>query len=267
MKKAIFGVIVAAAIGSPVHAAGLKMSIGNGYVSIDAQDVTVGEILREWAKLGKTRIINLEGVASGPITVRLDNVPENVALDIILRTLPGYMAAPRSTFVADASQYDRILIMASSPSLGAARAGAGAAAGANFSPANNFPQPPAFQPAAGFPGGQPNITQLSGPNTLVPGMSQPPVDDPMNDPALAAAAAAGLLPVPAPMPGAPVLNPGARMMPDPAAAVPGANPAGAAPANPFNVPAGASRPGLAPPPPPMQVPPDMGIRRPPQADR
>ncbi len=244
MKKAIFGLIVAVLCASPATAAGLKMTIGNGHVSIDAQDVTVRQILTEWARLGKTRVINLEGLASGPITLKLDNVPENVALDIILRAVPGYMAAPRPAYVADASVYDRILIMATSSPLAAARTSAPA-------------QPPPFQSP------NPNVTALRPPNALVPGMPVEGADDPSTDPAIAAAAAAGLLPAPAPMPGA--MMPGPRMgMPDPAETA--AQPA-PKPSNPFNVPTGAARPGLAPPAPPPAPLPDTGLRRPPQADR
>ena len=112
MKKAVFGLFVLALSASPGWAAGLKLAFADGKVSIDAQDVTVRQILTEWSRLGKTRIVNLERVASGPITMKLENVPENVALDTILRAVPGYMAAPRSAYLENASVYDRILIMA-----------------------------------------------------------------------------------------------------------------------------------------------------------
>jgi hypothetical protein len=251
MKRVIFGVLLAIAIAAPAGAAGLRMSIGDGVVSIDAEDVTIRQILAEWARLGKTRVINLEGVASGPITIKLERVPENVALDIILRTVPGYMAAPRVEYAANASMYDRILIMSatSPPTPRPATASAAQAPGAFQAPS-------------------PNVTQLRPPNVLVPGGMPEPADDSPNDAALAAAAAAGLIPVPAPM-GGPVgttlTNQGVRMpMPDPAEKP---APPASTPANPFNVPAGAARPGLAPPAPPPQTQPDTGLRRPPQADR
>jgi hypothetical protein len=253
MKKVVFGLLVLTLSAVPGWAAGLKLAIGDGKVSIDAQDVTVRQILTEWARLGKTRIVNLEGVASGPLTLKLDNVPESVALDIILRAVPGYMAAPRATYVANASLYDRILIMATTTAAAVTRPPAG--------PGSATPN--------GYPGSSPNMTQLRGPGSLMPGMlpepSNPADDDQQDDPAIAAAAAAGLVTVPAPLPGAMMLNPGMRApLVDPT--TPPA-PAASAPSNPWNVSGGASRPGLAPPTPPPATTPATGIRRPPQADR
>ncbi len=253
MKKVVFGLLVLAISAVPGWAAGLKLVIGDGKVSIDAQDVTVRQILTEWAKLGKTRVVNLEGVASGPLTLKLDNVPESMALDIILRAVPGYMAAPRAAYLANASTYDRILIMATTTAAAATRPPAGPGA-----PTPN-----------GYPGSSPNMTQLRGPGAFTPGMlpepSNPANDDQLDDAAIAAAAAAGLVTVPAPPPGAMMLNPGMRApLVDPHA--PPA-PAASAPSNPWNVSGGASRPGLATPTPPPATTPATGIRRPPQADR
>jgi hypothetical protein len=246
MKKVVFGLFVLALSAVPGWAAGLKLTFAEGQVSIDAQDVTIRQILTEWSRLGKTRIVNLERVASGPITLTLENVPENVALDTILRVVPGYMAAPRSTYLANASLYDRILIMATTTAV-AVRPG---------------------QPATpnGFPSAQsPNITQLRGPGSLMPGVLPEPSDsqDQQDDPAIAAAAAAGLITVPAANGGATFT--GMRPLVDPNAAPPPA--AVSTPSNPWNVPVGAARPGLAPPPPPPATTPATGIRRPPQADR
>ena len=253
MKQVVFGLFVLALSAAPGWAAGLTLTFGDGTVSIDAQDVTIRQILTEWSRLGKTRIVNLERVASGPITLKLDNVPENVALDTILRAVPGYMAAPRSAYLANASVYDRILIMATTTAV-AARPGA----------------PSTFQPPNAFPPGQsPNITQLRGPGSLTPGMLPETADAQEDDPAIAAAAAAGLITVPAPNGGATFTGmpgmPGMRPLVDPNAPPPPA--AAPTPTNPWNVPVGASRPGLAPPPPPPATPPATGIRRPPQADR
>jgi hypothetical protein len=250
MKKVVFGLLILTLSSVPSSAAGLKLVIGDGKVSIDAQDVSVRQILTEWARLGKTRIVNLEGVASGPMTLKLDNVPENVALDIILRAVPGYMAAPRATYVANASLYDRILIMATTTAAAATRP----------------PATPGSATPNGYPGSSPNMTQLRAPGSLTPGMlPEPANDDPQDDPAIAAAAAAGLVTMPAPVPGAMMLNPGMRApLVDPNA--PPA-PAASAPSNPWNVTGGAARPGLAPPTPPPATTPATGIRRPPQADR
>jgi len=266
MKKLAFALLVLTWSASPSSAAGLTLSMQGGLVSLDAQDVTVRQILTEWARIGKTRIINVERIAGGPVTLKFDDIPEKQALNIVLRSIPGYMALPRATPVADASLYDRILIMATTTAVAAPR-----------------PQPPApgftGQPMPGFSGmysgaqAGATTTQLR-PNPSAP-LSPGTLPEPMNsaddfdDPAIAAAAAAGLVPIPAFNPGpsaltAPLMPPGAAGQTGPAPSAPGVG----APTNPWNAPVGASQPGLAPPAPTpnVQAPPTSRVR-PPQADR
>ena len=68
----------------------------NGRVSLSARDATVRQILTEWARVGQTQIVNVERIAGGPITIEFTNVPEAEALDMLLRSVSGYMAAPRA---------------------------------------------------------------------------------------------------------------------------------------------------------------------------
>ena len=64
-------VLGVAVLGRPV----CTLSIRDGLVSLDAQDVTVRQILTEWARVGKTRIVNVERITGGPITLKLDARP------------------------------------------------------------------------------------------------------------------------------------------------------------------------------------------------
>lgn len=254
MKRLLFALLLTCST-SPSWAAGLTLSIEDGLVTLEAQDVTVRQILTEWARVGKTQIINVERITGGPITLKLEQVPEKQALDIILRSIPGYMALPRVTLIAGASVYDRILIMATTTAVAAAR-----------------PQ----QPAPGFPARQRtpggNVTQLRPmqPVPLSPGMlpDSSNSDDQAQDPAIAAAAAAGLVtvpavnPAPATTPG-PLMPPGGINQPQPAQTAPGVG----APTNPWNIPAGTSQPSLAPPAPSPQTALPASRARPPQADR
>jgi hypothetical protein len=257
MKRFGFALLVLVSSVSPSRAAGLTLSMHDGLVTLDAQDVTVRQILNEWARVGKTRIVNVERIAGGPVTLQFNDVPERQALDIILRTIPGYMAMPRATQIADASLYDSILIMATTTAVAPLRP----------------QQPTAGFPMPGFQGG--TVTQLrQGPQPpLSPGMVfEPPNSaDQMDDPAIAAAAAAGLVPVPAVNPGAtpagsplmpPGLAPGGANQPQSGPNAPGIG----APTNPWNAPVGTSRPSPAPPP-PVEQPPNPSRVRPPQADR
>jgi hypothetical protein len=119
----------------------VHLTIRDGRVTLNAAGATVHEILVEWAKIGQTKIVNAERIAGGPLTIQLTNVPEEQALDVILRSVSGYVAAPRPIANAGASRFDRILIMPpSTPPRVAAAA----------------PQPPSFPPQF------PNQAQLPG---------------------------------------------------------------------------------------------------------
>src|SRR4051812_37390976 len=101
--------------------ADVQLTMQNGRVSILAKDATVRQILTEWARIGHTKIVNVERIPGGPITIELNNVSEAQALEILLRAISGYIAAPRPADAAAApnlSQFDRIIVM---PTLASAR--------------------------------------------------------------------------------------------------------------------------------------------------
>jgi hypothetical protein len=98
------------ALGSQA-AADVRIAIREGRVSLSAKDATLRQILTEWARVGRTQIVNVERIAGGPITIEFTNVPEAEALDVLLRSFSGYMVAPRAAVIADASNFDRIIVM------------------------------------------------------------------------------------------------------------------------------------------------------------
>jgi hypothetical protein len=100
-------------LAAPAAAQQLTMTFNNGLVTVDAASVPVRTILNEWAKRGGTKVVGVERVSGAPLTVKLIDVPESQALEVLLRSVAGYMAAPRSTGEG-ASIYDRILVMATS---------------------------------------------------------------------------------------------------------------------------------------------------------
>src|SRR5207302_464236 len=69
----------------------VHLTIRDGRVTLNAAGATVHEILVEWAKIGQTKIVNAERIAGGPMTLQLTNVPEQQALDVILRSVSGYV--------------------------------------------------------------------------------------------------------------------------------------------------------------------------------
>ena len=190
----------------PAAAQNLKVDFHDGRVSVDATSVPVRTILTEWGKIGGTKIVGIERISGAPLTVKLVNVTEAQALETILRSVPGYMAAPRTTG-AGASMYDRILVMAttSAPPPAAANARPGPQPSNAFNgtqrfipprqrteqdevaeqeePDENPPQPPVFtfpQPGNnGFvnqPGqfqGAPTNIGITNPNIQTPPPAQP----------------------------------------------------------------------------------------------
>lgn len=111
ISRAAAAATLAFALASPCWAGQVKLEIRDGLVTLSAKDASVREVLAEWARVGQTRIINAERVPSGLLNLELRAVPEAKALDILLRSVAGYLAAPRPTSVAAMSRYDRILIM------------------------------------------------------------------------------------------------------------------------------------------------------------
>jgi hypothetical protein len=135
MKVLISTLALITAFALPAEAQ-LKLQINNGRVTLEATNVPARQILSEWARIGGTKIVGGEKVTGAPLTLKLVDVPEKQALDIILRNVAGFMAAPRlASATPGASAYDRILIMATSsapaPTAAAGRAGAGNANAGN----------------------------------------------------------------------------------------------------------------------------------------
>jgi len=92
----------------------VMIEFNSGQVTLLAQNAPVRTILAEWARLGGATVVNGDRVVGPPLTLELTRVPERQALDIILRSVAGYMLAPRRPGAAGASAFDRILIMPTS---------------------------------------------------------------------------------------------------------------------------------------------------------
>lgn len=113
MRTIVVAAFLLAYSGS-ASAQALKLEFKDGKVSIDATGVPVRTILGEWARLGGTKVVGAERIAGTPLTIHLENLPEAQALEIVLRNVAGYMAAPRQAASLGASAYDRILVMPTS---------------------------------------------------------------------------------------------------------------------------------------------------------
>jgi len=135
----IAGAVLSLVAASPA-AADVQIIMQGGKVSIVAKDATLRQIMAEWARVGQTKVVNVDRIPGGPMTIELQGVPEDRALEILMRSLSGYLAAPRPVPSPTLSKFDRIVVM---PTVAAARQPAGAA---SATPAPVFQQTPTFQP-------------------------------------------------------------------------------------------------------------------------
>jgi hypothetical protein len=145
----------------------VTVQFSNGRVSVSAQNAPIRTILAEWSRVGGTRIVNAERINGAPVTLELTNVPERTALDIILRSVSGYMAGPRPVSAAGVSSYDRIMILPTSSTTTAS-----APAGAPVQPPRPFfgGAQPAFQPQI-----DPDDPEENPPNDIAPEPGESPV--------------------------------------------------------------------------------------------
>jgi hypothetical protein len=165
MKTLIIGV-AASLFAVSTAFADVHLTMQGGRVSLVAKDATIRQILTEWARVGHTQIVNVEKVPGGPVTLELTNVPEAQALDVVMRSLSGYITAPRPVEAANLSQFDRIIVM---PTLASARPAT----------ASGPPPPPVFQqgPAFNIPvqADDDGDDERANPNTPVAGGQRGPV--------------------------------------------------------------------------------------------
>jgi len=111
MGKSLTFAIAACLFTAATALADVQVAMNNGRVSIVAKDATLRQILTEWARVGQTRVVNVDRIPGGPLTLELTNMPEGQALDVLLKSVSGYMAAPRPLPVAGLSVFDRIIVM------------------------------------------------------------------------------------------------------------------------------------------------------------
>ena len=60
-----------------------------GRVTLVAKNATIRQILAEWERVGQTKVVNGDRLPGGLLNLELTNMPEQQALDIILRSVSG----------------------------------------------------------------------------------------------------------------------------------------------------------------------------------
>lgn len=99
---------------APLSARGgdVRVSFAGGRVTVIADNATIGEILREWERVGGSRFVNAEKIpARERVTLRLENEPETRAIEVLLRSAAGYVVARRPAGSTGASTVGNVLIM------------------------------------------------------------------------------------------------------------------------------------------------------------
>jgi len=89
----------------------VRLTIHDGRVVLSARDATLRQILLEWERVGGTRIVNRDRVPGTLLTLELVDVPERQALETLLRSTAGYVAAKRLDPASGGSEYSRIILM------------------------------------------------------------------------------------------------------------------------------------------------------------
>ena len=243
--KALTFALLASLVGVASASAEVSITLQNGRVSIVAKDATPRQILAEWARVGQTKIVNVERIPGGPMTIELTNVPEGQALDVLLRSVSGYLAAPRAVAAANLSIFDRVIVM---PTSAAPRPPVSAQP-----PAPALPQPQFAQPAppADDDADEPPAPNVPGPARGAPVFNSfppPQATTPSQNPQAGFTARPGQV---APQPQQPQQPGGVPQQPVTYPGAPTPPPAG-----------GVSTPGMIVAPPPSQQPAGQPVRRP-----
>jgi hypothetical protein len=99
---------------SDAAAQSVQLAIKDGRVTLKAEQATVRQILAEWERQGQVKVVGAErltAAATQPLTLTLNDMPERRALEIVLRSVPGYLAVDRAADAAGASRYDRLVLL------------------------------------------------------------------------------------------------------------------------------------------------------------
>jgi hypothetical protein len=97
----------------------LQLSFANdGSVTLAAQNVTIREILAEWARLCTCYVVNADKLTGAPVDIplRFDAMPQATVLDSLLRHTAGYALTPRREGYTGPSHFETIYILAASSS-------------------------------------------------------------------------------------------------------------------------------------------------------
>ena len=113
-RVAVCGVAILFGLGVPsVKAQQLELAFNDGLVTVVARDVTVRQVLEEWARGGQTEVVNAELLGNRRVSLELRGVPEAEAMDRLLAPVAGYVGRRRAG-AGGRSDFALVLILATS---------------------------------------------------------------------------------------------------------------------------------------------------------
>jgi hypothetical protein len=142
----------------------LKLAFNDdGTVSLSASNVTVREILSEWARQCGCYIVNWDKLTGGPIPVpvQYERESQKKVLESLLRQAAGYVLTPKRAGSTIVSNYETIYILATSAPVGGA-----------YVPPAGPTIPVMTMPTPGSP--EDEIPAVGGPVSAPPGMPAGP---------------------------------------------------------------------------------------------
>jgi hypothetical protein len=115
MRVALAALLTLGVAAHVAAAPGVRLTMREGRVWLNADRAAAAQILAEWARVGDTQIVNADLLPSALVSLNLDGVPEDEALEIVLRSAGGYVAVSRpgaaTVPTRDRSRFERITIV------------------------------------------------------------------------------------------------------------------------------------------------------------
>jgi hypothetical protein len=93
----------------------LALRIDQGLVTLDAENVTVDEVLARWTRATGLSVVSKSGQGSDiPVSLHVQGVSERDALKMVLRDLSGYIMGERVEQGTGLVRIDRLVILTES---------------------------------------------------------------------------------------------------------------------------------------------------------
>lgn len=117
MQRIFLTLVIVAACAAPCAAQRLSLRIADGRVSLDATAVSLDQVLAEWSRVGDVIVLGARRLAPVLLTLRIHDLPEREALDLILAQAGGYAAQHRPGWSGRGSRYQRLAVAAPVPAV------------------------------------------------------------------------------------------------------------------------------------------------------